>query len=264
MSQENSRRAASDTSSLTAHFEEEAAAFAGGSAKSAKDDFVKVSTGNPLLHELVDRRIVRLTGPIDDGVATAVIATLQLLDDMEPGKDIELRINSPGGSVTAGLAIYDAMKSLRSDVRTVCEGQCASMAAVLLAAGTPGKRVALPSSRIMIHGPSGGFRGTDIDMNIYINEMQRLKGIMIEIISQYTGMDAKRVESLMERDNFMSPKEAKLLRVIDEIREPRHKPPANDNRNTPATGLGSQVSAQPATPSLPPVPNVVPGSPTLQ
>ena len=168
--------------------------------QSAKAEFTKVSTANPLLHELIDRRIIRITGPITDDVSTAVVAQMHMLEAMAPGKDIELRINSPGGSVTAGLAIYDAMKTLNCDVKTVCEGECASMAAVLLAAGTPGKRFAMPHSTIMIHGPSGGIQGTEIDMHIYMKEIQRLKDVMIDVLSAYMGLDEKEIENMMARE----------------------------------------------------------------
>lgn len=195
-------------------------------AAAAKEEFNKVSTANPLLHELLDRRIVRITGVINDAQATEVIAMLHLLDDLAPGEDIELRINSPGGSITAGLAIYDAMKALQSDVRTVCEGQCASMGAVLLAAGTPGKRHVMPTSRIMVHGPSGGMQGTERDMKIYVEEMQRNREILVDLLSRYSGLSVAKVEAMMDFDHFMSPGEAKALGLIDDVIEPRHKPPA--------------------------------------
>ena len=196
------------------------------SKKDIKNEFTKVTQGSPMAHEFVDRRIIRITGPIDDVMATHVISQMHMLEAMGQGKDIELRINSPGGSVTAGLAIFDAMKMLNCDVKTVCEGECASMAAVLLAAGTPGKRFAMPNSTIMIHGPSGGMQGTDVDMHIYMKEILRLKNIMIDILSDYMGQSRTKVESMMERDHFMGPQEAKSLGVVDDVVELRHKPPA--------------------------------------
>ena len=205
----------------------------------AKSEFAKVTQGNPFAHEFVDRRIIRITGPINDEVAANVISQMHMLEAMGQGKDIELRINSPGGSVTAGLAIYDTMKMLNCDVKTVCEGECASMGAVLLAAGTPGKRFAMPNSTIMIHGPSGGIQGTEVDMHIYMKEIQRLKNIMVDILSQYMDQPRAKVEDMMMRDHFMGPQEAKTLGVIDEVIELRHKPPA------PKRSLGSNLGFTP-------------------
>lgn len=193
--------------------------------ESARESFAKVSTPNPLLHEFLDRRVVRINGPITDETATAVIAMLNLLDDMAPGKEIELRINSPGGSVKAGLAIYDALMSLHSDVRTVCEGQCASMAAFLLSVGAPGKRYATPSSTVMMHDISSGGRGSLADLKIDLKEAERLKEKMLDIYEQHTGLERRTLEKLMDRDRYMSPEEAKALNLIDEVIEPRRKPP---------------------------------------
>lgn len=201
-----------------------------------KGAFVKVTQPNPFGHEFIDRRIIRITGVIDGEMATAIIAQMNMLEGIAPNKDIELRLNSPGGSITAGLAIYDAMKTLHCDVKTVCEGECASMASVLLAAGTPGKRFAMPSSRIMIHGPSGGFEGTEIDMDIYMTEMRCLKDKMIEILSSYMGQEPAKIVSMMQRDTFMSAAEAKALGVVDEVIELRHKPPAPKSKNDDSGG----------------------------
>lgn len=197
------------------------------SAPKAKEAFAKVTQGSPMGHEFIDRRIIRISTPITDEVAQEVISQMSMLEAINPGKDIELHINSPGGSVTAGLAIYDKMKDIRCDVKTVCEGQAASMAAVLLCAGTPGKRFAMPNSTIMVHGPSAGMEGTAIDMKIQMNEIERLRDRMVEIMSDWTGLTKERVVQMMERDHFMSPEKAKANGLIDAIVEPRHKPPTH-------------------------------------
>ncbi len=188
--------------------------------------FAKVTTMNPLVHEFLDKRVIRLTGPITDEVATAVTAMMQLLNDIAPDQDIELRINSPGGSVTAGLAIYDAMKNLNCDVKTVCEGECASMAAVLLACGTPGKRFAMPSSTIMVHSISlSKFAGTVHDMKIEMSEVNRLETVLEDLLEQYTGLPEDKIKELMNRDHFMSAEDAKSFHLIDSVITPKHAPP---------------------------------------
>ena len=205
--------------------------------------FAKVTTANPLVHEFLDRRIVRITGPIDDATAANVIAMMQLLEDLAPDQDIELRINSPGGSVTAGLAIHDAMKMLRCDVKTVCEGECASMAAFLLATGTPGKRFAMPNSTIMVHAVSASMRGTYQDMKITMKEVERLETLMLDLFTQYTGLSDTQMEAMMNRDHFMCPAEAKALGLIDDVVQPRHKPPF------PRLAAGPQPVAPPPSPA---------------
>ena len=191
-----------------------------------KHQFNKVSTPDPFTHEYLDKRIVRINGPITDEVAMRTISMMETLNDIDPTKDIELRINSPGGSVTAGLAIYDAMKNMDCDIKTVCEGQCASMGAILLSAGTPGKRFAMPSSTIMIHDVSGGITGKyEGSMKVALEEVSRLKGILVDIVSSYTGQTPEKCRALMDRDNFMSPTVAVTMGFIDAIIPPKHKPP---------------------------------------
>ena len=166
---------------------------------------------------LLKDRIVLLGTPIDDAVANLVIAPLLFLQAEDPKKDIELYINSPGGSVTAGLAIYDTMQILSCDVKTYCLGQCASMGAVLLAAGAPGKRFALPNSRIMIHQPWGGAEGTAADISIQAKEILRLKAMLNGILSSHSGQPLKKIEKDTERDFFMSAEEAVAYRLVDSV-----------------------------------------------
>ena len=172
---------------------------------------------------LLKDRIVLLGTPIDDAVANLVIAQLLFLQAEDPKKDIELYINSPGGSVTAGLAIYDTMQILSCDVKTYCLGQCASMGAVLLAAGAPGKRFALPNSRIMIHQPWGGAEGTAADISIQAKEILRLKAMLNGILSSHSGQPLKKIEKDTERDFFMSAEEAVAYRLVDSVIYPGQK-----------------------------------------
>jgi ATP-dependent Clp protease protease subunit len=169
---------------------------------------------------LLKERIVFLGSPIDDPVANLVIAQLLYLDAVEPGKDLTLYVNSPGGVVTAGLAIYDTMSHLRSDVWTVCVGQAASMASFLLAAGTPGKRVALPNARIMLHQPSGGSQGQATDIQIQAQEILRLKRRFLDLYAKHTGHTAEKLERDLERDFYLSAEEAKGYGIVDRILEP--------------------------------------------
>ncbi|MBQ9089053.1 MAG: ATP-dependent Clp endopeptidase proteolytic subunit ClpP [Lentisphaeria bacterium] len=170
---------------------------------------------------LLKDRIVLLGTPIDDAVANLVIAQLLFLQAEDPKKDIELYINSPGGSVTAGLAIYDTMQILSCDVKTYCLGQCASMGAVLLAAGAAGKRYALPNSRIMIHQPWGGAEGTAADISIQAKEILRLKAMLNNILSSHSGQPLKKIEKDTERDFFMSAKEAVEYHLVDSVIYPK-------------------------------------------
>ncbi|NPB07161.1 MAG: ATP-dependent Clp endopeptidase proteolytic subunit ClpP [Aquificae bacterium] len=170
---------------------------------------------------LLQDRIVLLGYPIDDHVANLIVAQLLFLESQDPDKDIYLYINSPGGSVTAGLAIYDTMQYIKPDVVTICMGQAASMAAVLLAAGAPGKRYALPHSRIMIHQPLGGIQGQATDIIIHAEEIKRIKEMLIDILSKHTGQPKEKIESDIERDYFMSPEEAKAYGLIDKVIEKR-------------------------------------------
>lgn len=166
---------------------------------------------------LLKDRIIFLGGPIDDNVANVVIAQLLFLESEDPDKDIHLYINSPGGVVTAGLAIYDTMQYIKPDVSTICIGQAASMGSVLLAAGAKGKRYALPYSRIMIHQPLGGAQGQSTDIQIQAREILRIRETLNEILSQHTGQSVDKLIEDTERDNFMSALEAKEYGLIDEV-----------------------------------------------
>ena len=166
---------------------------------------------------LLKDRIIFLGGPIDDNVANVVIAQLLFLGSEDPDKDIHLYINSPGGVVTAGLAIYDTMQYIKPDVSTICIGQAASMGSVLLAAGAKGKRYALPYSRIMIHQPLGGAQGQSTDIQIQAREILRIRDILTEILKEHTGQSIETLMSDTERDNFMSAVEAKNYGLIDEV-----------------------------------------------
>ena len=168
---------------------------------------------------LLKDRIILLGTPIDDQVAGLIVAQLLFLQAEDPKKDIDLYINSPGGSVTAGLAIYDTMQILSCDVRTYCVGQCASMGAVLLAAGAPGKRFALPNSRIMIHQPWGGAEGTAADIEIQSREILRLRTMLNGILARHTGRDIKKIERDTNRDFFMSAEEAAEYGLVDKVVE---------------------------------------------
>ncbi|ABF91356.1 MULTISPECIES: ATP-dependent Clp endopeptidase proteolytic subunit ClpP [Myxococcaceae] len=170
---------------------------------------------------LLKDRIVMLGTEIDDDVANVIVAQLLFLESEDPDKDINLYINSPGGSVTAGLAIYDTMQYVKCPVSTICVGQAASMGAVLLLAGAKGKRYALPSSRIMIHQPLGGVRGQATDIEIQAKEILRMKAKLNELIVKHTGQSIERVEKDTDRDYFMGASEAKAYGIIDEIQNPR-------------------------------------------
>ena len=166
---------------------------------------------------LLKDRIILLGTPIDDNVANLITAQLLFLQSEDAKKDIDIYINSPGGSVTAGLAIYDTMQILACEIKTYCVGQAASMAAVLLAAGTPGKRYALPNSRIMIHQPWGGAEGSASDISIHAKEILRLREMLNTILSKHTGKPLKKISVDTERDFFMSALEAKEYGLVDNI-----------------------------------------------
>ena len=170
-----------------------------------------------IFSRLLQDRIIILGTPIDDHVANLVVAQLLFLESQDPDKDIYLYINSPGGVVTAGLAIYDTMQYIKPDVVTICIGQAASMAAVLLAGGAKGKRYSLPHSRIMIHQPLGGVQGQATDIIIHAEEIMRLKKMLIDIMAKHTGQPPEKLEQDMERDKFMSPEEALEYGIIDKI-----------------------------------------------
>ena len=166
---------------------------------------------------LLKERIIFLTGPVFDEVASLVSAQLLYLEADNPSKDISFYINSPGGVVTAGLAIYDTMQYIRPDVSTVCFGQAASMGSLLMCAGAKGKRYALPHSRIMIHQPSGGFQGQATDIEIHAREILDLRERLNQIYVEHTGKDLSVIEDNMERDKFMSPATAKEFGLIDGV-----------------------------------------------
>ena len=170
---------------------------------------------------LLKERIIFLGTPINDEVANNVMAQLIFLEYENPEKDITLHINSPGGYVSAGLAIYDTMQHVRPNIATICIGSCASMAAVLLAAGTKGKRYALPHSRIMLHQPSGAATGQSTDIQITAKEIVRTKDTLTEIVAKHTGKSIDEVRAKTDRDFYMGPEEAKEFGVIDEIFVPR-------------------------------------------
>jgi len=170
---------------------------------------------------LLEDRIIFLRDAIDDDVANVVIAQILFLAAKDPSKDIRLYINSPGGIVTAGLAIYDTMRFVKCDVATICIGQAASMAAVLLAAGAPGKRSALPNSRILLHQASGGAQGQATDVEIQAAELLRIRDLLVKILSDHTGKQKRTIQKDTDRDNFMSAKDAVEYGLIDRIIPPR-------------------------------------------
>ncbi|MGO8970681.1 MAG: ATP-dependent Clp endopeptidase proteolytic subunit ClpP [Myxococcaceae bacterium] len=166
---------------------------------------------------LLKDRIILLGTEIDDDVANAIVAQMLFLESEDPDKEINLYVNSPGGSVTAGLAIYDTMQYVRPPVATICVGQAASMGAVLLLAGAKGKRQSLPNSRIMVHQPMGGARGQASDVEIHAREILRMRSMLNELIAKHTGQSLDRVEKDTDRDFFMSALEAKTYGIIDEV-----------------------------------------------
>jgi ATP-dependent Clp protease protease subunit len=166
---------------------------------------------------LLKERIVFLSGSIEDEIASLICAQLLFLEAENPEKDVFLYINSPGGVVTSGMSIYDTMQYIKPDVVTICMGQAASMGALLLAAGTKGKRHCLPNSRIMIHQPSGGFRGQAADIEIHAKEILATKARLNEIYVKHTGQALEAVERAMDRDNFLSPEEAATFGLIDSV-----------------------------------------------
>lgn len=170
---------------------------------------------------LLKERVVFIVGPIEDQVANVVVAQLLFLESDNPDKDIHLYINSPGGSVTSGMAIYDTMQFINCDVSTICVGQAASMGALLLGGGAAGKRFALPHSRIMVHQPSAGFQGQVTDIDIHAKEVLELKRRLNEIMARHTGKNVEQVEKDLERDNFMSSEAAVKYGIIDTVLEKR-------------------------------------------
>ena len=173
--------------------------------------------GWDIFSRLLKDRIVFLGTPINDDIANVVIAQLLFLDSEEPEKDIMLYINSPGGHVSAGLAIYDTMQYLHCDVATICMGQAASMGSFLLAAGTKGKRYALPHSRVMIHQPLAGFQGQATDIDIHAREILKTRDTLNELYAKHTSQPVEKIKNDTERDNFMSAPQAKEYGIIDEV-----------------------------------------------
>ena len=177
---------------------------------------------------LLKERIIFITGPINDMVSTLVCAQLLFLEAENPTKDIFMYINSPGGVVSSGLAMYDTMQYIRPEVATVCIGQAASMGSLLLTAGAPGKRYCLPNAKVMIHQPSGGYQGQATDIEIHAKEVMRTKARLNEIYVTHTGQKLGVIEAAMERDNFMTGEEAKTFGLIDEVVEKR---PVDEDEN---------------------------------
>nr|WP_321986801.1 ATP-dependent Clp protease proteolytic subunit [uncultured Lichenicoccus sp.] len=181
-----------------------------------------------IFSRLLQDRIIFLTGPVYDGVASLISAQLLHLESVNPNKDISFYINSPGGVVSAGLAIYDTMQYIRSPVNTVCIGQAASMGSLLLAAGAKGKRLALPNARVMVHQPSGGAQGQASDIEIQAKEILYLRQRLNEIYEQHTGQTLEAIEQKLERDSYMSAIEAQAFGIVDEVLQNRPVPAAED------------------------------------
>jgi ATP-dependent Clp protease, protease subunit len=177
-----------------------------------------------IFSRLLKERIIFLNGPIDDGVASLVCSQLLFLESENPTKDISMYINSPGGIVTSGLAIYDTMEYIRPDVSTVCMGQAASMGSLLLTAGAAGKRFSLPNARIMTHQPSGGFQGQATDIEIHAKEILDLRQRLNGIFEKHSGKTIKQIEKIMDRDTFMKAEDAKNFGLIDQVVEKRPVP----------------------------------------
>jgi ATP-dependent Clp protease protease subunit len=180
---------------------------------------------------LLKDRIIFIGGNIDDDTANLVIAQLLFLEAEDPERDIHLYINSPGGSVTAGLAIYDTMQYVRAGISTFCVGQAASMGALLLACGTPGKRIALPNSRIMIHQPWGGVQGQATDIDIQARELLKIRERLNAILSQHVGVSLEQIAKDTDRDYYMSGEEAREYGIVDQV--VTHRPPAGGSGNGP-------------------------------
>ncbi|MDX1923895.1 MAG: ATP-dependent Clp protease proteolytic subunit [Rickettsiaceae bacterium] len=166
---------------------------------------------------LLKERVIFVYGPIEDHMASVIVAQLLFLEADNPEKDIYMYINSPGGVVTSGLSIYDTMQYIKPDVSTLCIGQACSMGSLLLTAGAKGKRFILPHARVMLHQPSGGFQGQATDAQIHLNEMLKIKSLINDIYAKHTNKSPKDIFEALERDNFMSPREAKEFGVVDEI-----------------------------------------------
>jgi ATP-dependent Clp protease, protease subunit len=185
---------------------------------------------------LLKERVVFAVGPVDDYMANVIVAQLLFLESENPDKDISLYINSPGGHVTAGLAIYDTMQFIKPDVSTICLGQAASMGAILLAGGAKGKRYALPHSRVMIHQPLGGMQGQAVDMEIHAKEILYIRHRLNELLAKHTGQPVEKIKSDTDRDNFMDGPRAVEYGLIDKVLEARHlMPDGTPKDSTPKT-----------------------------
>ena len=182
-----------------------------------------------IFSRLLKERIIFISGPVHDEMATVIVAQLLFLEAENPTKEIAMYINSPGGVVTSGLSIYDTMQYIKPKISTVCIGQAASMGSLLLAAGEKGMRFSLPNSRVMVHQPSGGYQGQATDILIHAQDTQKLKDRLNNIYVKHTGQKLKAVEAALERDNFMSAEEAKDWGLIDEIVENRAKMGGEDS-----------------------------------
>lgn len=181
---------------------------------------------------LLKERVVFMVGPVEDQVANLIIAQLLFLESENPDKDIHLYINSPGGSVSAGLGIYDTMQFIKPDISTMCVGQAASMGSLLLAAGAKGKRFCLPHSRIMIHQPLGGFQGQATDVDIHAREILKAREQLNQILSKHTGQTVEQVQQDTERDKFLGADEAKAYGLIDDVLADRSKLPGIEKTGT--------------------------------
>ena len=170
---------------------------------------------------LLKERVIFIVGPIEDHMANLIVAQLLFLESENPDKDISVYINSPGGSVTAGMAIYDTMQFIKPEISTLCIGQAASMGAFLLAGGEKGKRFALPNSRVMIHQPLGGFQGQATDIDIHAREILKIRDKLNRLLAHHTGQDIETIDNDTERDNFMGSEEAKDYGLIDEVLDKR-------------------------------------------
>ncbi len=180
-----------------------------------------------IFSRLLKERIIFITGPVDDGVASLVAAQLLFLEADNPSKDISIYINSPGGIITSGLAIYDTMQYIRPAVATLCIGQAASMGSLLLASGEPGQRYALPNARVMVHQPSGGAQGQAADIEIHAREILATRARLNDIYAKHTGQTLSKIEKSMDRDTFMTPEDAKNFGIIDDV--VTNRPVADDD-----------------------------------
>jgi ATP-dependent Clp protease protease subunit len=195
-----------------------------------------------IFSRLLKERIVFIGTPIDDNVSSLIIAQLLFLESEDPDRDINIYINSPGGSVSAGLAIYDTMQYIKPDCATICLGMAASMASLLLAGGSAGKRTALPNSRIMIHQPLGGTQGQATDIEIYTREMLRIRETLYKIYQHHTGRTYEEIAKDSERDNYMSPEEAKAYHLIDNVMSKSALKELGGGRELPLTAAVNQIN----------------------